>query len=46
VGQTVGSRVFIIIPPALGYGPSGGTGDGRIGADDTIFFVVDILGLQ
>lgn len=46
VGQNVGSRVLIIIPPALGYGPSGGTGDGRIGADDTIFFVVDILGLQ
>jgi len=46
VGQTVGSRVFITIPPALGYGPSGGTGDGRIGAEDTIFFVVDILGLQ
>ena len=46
VGQNVGSRVFITIPPALGYGPSGGTGDGRIGAEDTIFFVVDILGLQ
>lgn len=46
VGQTVGSRVIIIIPPALGYGPSGGTGDGRIGAEDTIFFVVDILGIQ
>ncbi len=46
VGQTVGSRVLITIPPALGYGPSGGTGDGRIGAEDTIFFVVDILGLQ
>lgn len=46
VGQTVGSRVLITIPPALGYGPQGGTGDGRIGADDTIFFVVDILGIQ
>jgi len=45
VGQNVGSRVLIIIPPALGYGPSGGTGDGRIGPDDTIFFVVDILGV-
>jgi peptidylprolyl isomerase len=44
VGQNVGSRVLIVIPPALGYGPQGGTGDGRIGADDTIFFVVDILG--
>jgi peptidylprolyl isomerase len=46
VGQTIGSRVLIIIPPALGYGPSGGSGDGRIGPDDTIFFVVDILGIQ
>ena len=45
VGQNVGSRVLIVIPPALGYGPSGGTGDGRIGPDDTIFFVVDILGV-
>lgn len=46
VGQNVGSRVLITIPPALGYGPQGGTGDGRIGPDDTIFFVVDILGMQ
>ena len=46
VGQSVGSRVLITIPPALGYGPQGGTGDGQIGADDTIFFVVDILGIQ
>ena len=46
VGQTVGSRVIIVIPPELGYGPSGGTPDGSIGATDTIVFVVDILGLQ
>ncbi len=46
VGQKVGSRVLITIPPALGYGPSGGTGDGRIGPEDTIFFVVDILGIR
>lgn len=46
VGQNVGSRVLITIPPALGYGPQGGTQDGRIGPEDTIFFVVDILGLQ
>jgi len=45
VGQNVGSRMLIIIPPALGYGPSGGTIDGSIGPDDTIFFVVDILGV-
>lgn len=46
VGQKVGSRVLIIIPPALGYGPNGGTADGKIGPDDTIFFVVDILGVM
>jgi peptidylprolyl isomerase len=46
IGQTVGSRVIIVIPPELGYGPSGGTPDGSIGATDTIVFVVDILGLQ
>lgn len=46
VGQNVGSRVLITIPPALGYGPQGGTQDGAIGAEDTIFFVVDILGMQ
>ncbi len=46
VGQTVGSRVIIVIPPELGYGPSGGTPDGSIGATDTIVFVVDILGVQ
>jgi peptidylprolyl isomerase len=45
VGQNVGSRVLIIVPPALGYGPRGGTIDGSIGPDDTIFFVVDILGV-
>lgn len=46
VGQTVGSRVLIVIPAELGYGPAGGTGDGRITATDTIMFVVDILGVQ
>ncbi|OYX57700.1 MAG: hypothetical protein B7Y93_02580 [Micrococcales bacterium 32-70-13] len=43
VGQTVGSQVIAIIPPDLGYGPSGGTPDGSIGPDDVIVFVVDIL---
>lgn len=42
-GQRVGSRVLITIPPELGYGPSGGSSDGAIGAQDTIVFVVDIL---
>lgn len=43
VGQTVGSQIIAIIPPDLGYGPSGGTPDGSIGATDVIVFVVDIL---
>lgn len=46
IGQTVGSRVLIVIPSALGYGPAGGTADGSIGPEDTIVFVVDILGVQ
>lgn len=46
VGQTVGSQVIAIIPPDLGYGPSGGTPDGSIGPDDVIVFVVDILGVS
>ena len=44
VGQSVGSQVLVVIPPALGYGPSGGTEDGSISATDTIIFVIDILG--
>lgn len=46
IGQTVGSRVLIVIPAELGYGPSGGSPDGSIGPTDTIMFVVDILGVQ
>ena len=45
VGQKVGSRVLIVIPPALGYGQAGNPAAG-IGGEDTIFFVVDILGVR
>ena len=41
VGQTVGSRVEIVIPPSLGYGS---TAQGSIPANSTLVFVVDILG--
>lgn len=44
VGQKVGSQVLAVIPPDLGYGPSGGTD--TIGATDTIVFVIDILGVN
>jgi len=43
-GQTVGSQVLVVIPPALGYG------EGEINDTDlkgeTLVFVVDILGAQ
>jgi FKBP-type peptidyl-prolyl cis-trans isomerase len=42
VGQTVGSRVLLVIPPADGYGSSGVSQVGIEGTDDLIF-VVDIL---
>ncbi len=43
VGQTVGSRVLLVVPPADGYG-SAGQPDAGIAGDDTLVFVVDILG--
>lgn len=42
VGQTVGSRVLLVIPPADGYGKAGNTQAGIKGTD-TLVFVVDIL---
>ena len=41
VGQTVGSRVLLVVPPAEGYGAKGSPP--LIGATDTLVFVVDIL---
>ena len=41
VGQKVGSRVLLVIPPKDGYG-SAGSGD-KIKGTDTLVFVVDIL---
>jgi peptidylprolyl isomerase len=42
-GQTVGSQVLVVIPPADGYG---NTAQGQIPANSTLVFVVDILGTQ
>jgi FKBP-type peptidyl-prolyl cis-trans isomerase len=42
VGQTVGSRVMLSIPPAQGYGSAGASQAGITGKD-TLVFVVDIL---
>lgn len=43
VGTTVGSRVILEIPPALGYGKAGNEQAGIKGTD-TLYFVVDVLG--
>ncbi|MCI0155530.1 FKBP-type peptidyl-prolyl cis-trans isomerase [Leifsonia shinshuensis] len=40
-GQTVGSQVITIVPPADGYGSAG---QGDIKGTDTMVFVIDILG--
>ena len=42
VGQTVGSRVLVAIPPDKGYGAEGNAQAGIAGTD-TLVFVVDIL---
>ncbi len=41
VGQQVGSRVLVVIPPALGYGAQASE---TIPANSTLVFVIDILG--
>ena len=43
VGKHIGDRVLLVIPPSLGYGPSGGQSSAGIGANDTLVFVVDIV---
>lgn len=40
-GQTVGSQVLVVIPPALGYGEAGES-DHQL-AGETLVFVIDIL---
>ncbi len=42
VGQTVGSRMLLVIPPADGYG-SAGQSDAGITGTDTLVFVVDLI---
>jgi FKBP-type peptidyl-prolyl cis-trans isomerase len=44
VGQTVGSQVIVVIPPAEGYGDAGQPSAGIAGTD-TLVFVVDILSI-
>ncbi len=45
-GVTVGSRVMLVIPPALAYGPAGGEASAGIKKNDTLVFVIDIVGVQ
>jgi peptidylprolyl isomerase len=42
VGQRLGSRVLLSIPPTLGYGTAGNTSAGIKGTD-TIVFVIDLV---
>ena len=42
IGQTVGSRVLLVVPPDDGYGTAGNPQAGIKGTD-TLVFVVDIL---
>lgn len=42
VGQTVGSRLLLVLPPDLGYGDNP-PADSGIDAGDTLVFVVDII---
>ncbi|RFU41317.1 FKBP-type peptidyl-prolyl cis-trans isomerase [Actinomadura logoneensis] len=44
LGQRVGSRLLLVVPPALAYKPLGGLPQAGIRADDSLVFVVDILG--
>jgi peptidylprolyl isomerase len=43
VGQKVGSRMLLVVPPKWGYGAKGLSHYG-IKGDDTLVYVVDILG--
>lgn len=42
-GMKVGGRRLLVIPPALAYGAAG---QGSIGANETLIFVVDLLGVK
>lgn len=42
-GMKVGGRRLLVIPPDLGYGPNG---QGPIGPNETLVFVIDLVGLQ
>ena len=41
-GMQIGGRRLLVIPPDLGYGAAGG---GPIGPNETLIFVVDVVGI-
>lgn len=43
IGQTVGSQILVVIPPELAYGNQSA---GKIPANSTLVFVIDILGVD
>jgi FKBP-type peptidyl-prolyl cis-trans isomerase len=45
LGQKVGSRVMLVVPPAQAYGSKGNSAAG-ISGTDTVVFVVDLLGVH
>ncbi len=45
-GVPVGSRVLVGITPDDGYGPGGGQPAAGIEADDSLLFVIDVLGVN
>jgi peptidylprolyl isomerase len=45
VGQQIGSRVMLSVPPEHGYGPRGVPQAGIKGTD-TLVFVVDVVGVE
>ena len=45
-GVPVGSRVMVVVPPALGYGPAGGEASAGIDKNDSLVFVIDVIGYQ
>ncbi|MGB3829629.1 MAG: FKBP-type peptidyl-prolyl cis-trans isomerase [Ornithinimicrobium sp.] len=42
IGQTVGSRVLLVVPPDKAYGPAGDDNSSEL-AGETLVFVIDIL---
>lgn len=44
IGQQVGSRLLVVVPPADGY--PAGSAPAEVGPDDTMVFVIDILAIR